>query len=67
MPSSDDHELLIRLKQTIDEYSGSTEVVLVVGPDESKQAIRLPLRIEASEDVLNSLDKLVGPGKVKLS
>lgn len=63
--STEDTSTLMSLKQAIDDQRGETEVVLVLGPDTSKQIIRLPIRVEA-EAVLPNLSELVGADNVKL-
>jgi DNA polymerase III subunit alpha len=62
---SDDTETLMTLKSTIDSKKGDTEVVLVVGPESSKQIIRLPMRVHADE-AMNDLSELVGAENIKL-
>lgn len=64
MQEDDDHERLQSLKVTLDQHKGDTEVVLVLGSD--KQIIRLPMRIDATEPALTSLNAVVGVGNVKL-
>lgn len=61
------HDLLMQLKRTIDEHNGNTEVVLVVGPELSKQVIKLPAGINPNESALGSLRDLVGPEMVKIT
>jgi DNA polymerase-3 subunit alpha len=63
---SDDQLTLISLKEMIDKYKGETEVVLVVGPDNTKQIIRLPMRISSNDESLSRLNELVGADNVKL-
>lgn len=63
---SDDNNMLLSLRQTINAHQGETEVVLVVGATETKQIIRLPLRIETNEQSLVSLGELVGAENIKL-
>lgn len=63
---SQDQATLLSLKQTIDKHKGETEVVLVVGPEETKQVIRLPMRVTADEQSLGLLGQLVGQENVKL-
>jgi len=41
--------------------------VLVVGPEETKQAIKLPNKIANKKPVFESLEVLVGPENIKLS
>lgn len=61
----DNTDTLMTLKATIDQQLGDTEVVLVVGPEATKQIIRLPTRVDA-EGVLSELSALVGAENVKL-
>lgn len=65
MEESDDTDKLMTLKSAIDSKQGETEVVLVVGPEATKQIIRLPMRVHA-EDVLPQLTQLVGAKNVRL-
>ncbi len=67
LSSSDDQELLMDLKRTIDMYHGSTDVVLVLGDDRSKKAIKLPSGIEISSDGPKLLSQLIGSENVVLS
>jgi DNA polymerase-3 subunit alpha len=60
------NEVLMELKKTIDENQGSTDVVLVLGPDASKQAIKLPTGMANSEPALSRLQQLVGHENVKV-
>lgn len=62
--SGDEHKLL-SLKKTIDDHSGATEVVLVLGQDTTKQAIKLPGGIERDSDGVAELQKLVGVENIK--
>jgi DNA polymerase-3 subunit alpha len=62
---SDDHQTLTTLRQTIDAHQGDTEVVLVVGPPATKQVIRLPMKVSASDDSLSVFGELVGRENVK--
>ncbi len=66
MEKSDNQDVLLSLKQTIDSYKGETEVVLVLGPSEQKQAIKLPIRIAAHDESLSLIGALVGTENVKL-
>lgn len=61
---SSDQKLLLDLKTTIDENSGETEVVLVLGPTSSKQIIKLPGKLEPTAKTVNKLKKIVGEDKV---
>jgi DNA polymerase-3 subunit alpha len=61
----DNHEALIALKETCGEFVGNTDIVLVLGADK-KSAIKLPFRVDASDDLLGSLVKLLGEDCVVL-
>lgn len=63
---SQNHELLRKLKAALDASPGPTEVVLVLGPSESKQIIKLPMGIQKDRALLNTLQKLAGTDNVKL-
>lgn len=60
---SQDHKLLVRLKQTIDDTPGDYEVVLVIGP--AKQPIRLPSRMSNTPEAISLLGELVGHENVR--
>ena len=64
--SSNDEKTLLSLKQTIDENRGSTEVVLVLGEQERKQAIKLPVGFDRESSALEQLEALVGADNLKL-
>jgi len=63
---SEDQDMLMSLKSTIDSKKGDTEVVLVLGPNESKQIIKLPMRASEDQETLFSIGQLVGAANVKL-
>jgi DNA polymerase-3 subunit alpha len=63
---SDDHDMLQSLKMTIDAQRGESEVVLVLGPDTAKQAIKLPTRMSSDTAALARLQALVGTANVVL-
>ena len=58
--------MLARLKLTIDEAQGDSEVVLVLGPDAAKQAVKLPTRMSSDIAALERLQSLVGVSNVVL-
>jgi DNA polymerase-3 subunit alpha len=66
LEDSDNQELLISLKETIDLHNGDTEVVLVLGPASGKQIVKLPSRVNRDTDILAQLEELVGPANVKI-
>jgi len=59
-------KLLMSLKQAIDENTGDTEVVLVLGTPESKQIIKLPMKMKAEDSALEKLRELAGSANIKL-
>jgi DNA polymerase III subunit alpha len=63
---SDDHQTLLDLRQAIDAHKGEAEVVLVIGPEATKQVIRLPMRVQPDESILASFGSLVGADNVKV-
>ena len=65
--NSGDQQLLMQLKSVIDQNSGDTEVVLVLGENDGRQIIKLPMRIGHTEAVHASLVNLVGESNIKLS
>ncbi len=66
LDDSSNQELLLALKQAIDEQHGTTEVVLVLGPASDKQIIKLPVGITVDEVALGKLGGLVGAENIKL-
>ncbi len=60
LANSQDEDKLMSLKKTIDSHKGNTEVVLVLGADASKQAIKLPGGIDPGSKGLDQLKDLVG-------
>lgn len=64
---SDDTATLNDLKSLLDASQGENEVVLVLGPDDAKQPIRLPGKVTTNADLLNGLKELVGAENVVLS
>jgi DNA polymerase-3 subunit alpha len=65
LESSNDQQLLLSLKQTLDTYHGDTDVVLVLGNDERRQAIKLPGGVNSNEGLVH-LSALVGADNVTM-
>jgi DNA polymerase III subunit alpha len=63
---SDDQQMLLTLRETIDTHKGDTEVVLVLGSLSQKQIIRLPVRIKVTDICIDALSGLVGTDNVKI-
>lgn len=60
LADTSNEKTLLKLKQTIDSNQGNTEVVLVLGEAEHKQAIKLPGGIDRESDGVSQLKALVG-------
>ena len=60
-----DHDGLLKMKQSLNEYPGESDIVLVLGTD-TKSAIKLPFKITPSETLLKSLTELYGEAAVVL-
>jgi DNA polymerase-3 subunit alpha len=58
--SAEDSSILLNLKETIDNHRGSTEVILVLGNSNDKQAIKLPQGIDSDSAGFNKLQEIVG-------
>ncbi len=63
---TNDQQVLLSLKSTIDDYKGETEVVLVLGEAAKKQAIKLPGGIDRHGAGLAKLQTLIGPENLVL-
>lgn len=66
LETSDNETLLRSLKQTIDDYCGDTQVVLVLGDETRKQAIKLPSGININSRGPERLKQLMGGDNVVL-
>ncbi len=56
----DDHTALHALRQVCREFDGNSDIVLVLGEDDKKSAIKLPFRVDASDEFIGRLVKLLG-------
>lgn len=61
----DDHDALVALKQTCGEFAGNTDIVLVLGA-EKKSAIKLPFKVDGSDELVGELVKQLGEDCVVL-
>jgi len=61
----DDHEALLALKQVSGRYVGVVDIILVLG-ETKKSAIKLPFRIEPSDELVGELVKILGEDSVVL-
>ena len=64
--STKDQALLTSLKQMLDDYRGSTEVVLVLGDEINRQAIKLPAGLDRHSEGMFKLRELVGAENLKI-
>ncbi|HET9174534.1 MAG TPA: DNA polymerase III subunit alpha, partial [Candidatus Saccharimonadales bacterium] len=64
--SSQDHNVLMTLKETIDSHKGTTEVILVLGDASAKQAIKLPTGVNNDKEAIARLTALVGSDNIKI-
>lgn len=60
LENSSDQPLLMSLKDKLDSFRGDTEVVIVTGQSEAKQAIKLPQTISINEESLRALAAIFG-------
>lgn len=61
----EDHDTLLRLKQTCGNHAGTTDIVLVLG-EEKKSAIKLPFRVDGSDELVGALVRQLGEDCVVL-
>jgi DNA polymerase-3 subunit alpha len=59
----DDHDSLLSLKKICSNYSGESDIVLVLGA-EKKSAIKLPFGVNLSKELISELNKILGNDKV---
>jgi len=60
-----DEDSLFQLKQTCNDFPGTTDIVLVLG-EEKKSAIKLPFRVDGSDALVGRLVKILGEDAVVL-
>jgi DNA polymerase-3 subunit alpha len=64
LQDSGDQPLLMALKEKLESHKGDTEVVLVTGASNSKQAIKLPQTVNINETSLRDLAAVFGPRNI---
>lgn len=63
-----DTRALNNIKEVINNYPGSTPVIIVIGENEAKQAIKLPAGINMEDqDSINNLSNLVGSSNLRIA
>lgn len=65
LPDTSDQIKLTSLKTLIDQRTGVTPVVLVVGDDDSKKVIKLPTSVDPDDTLLKGLAEVFGESSVK--
>ncbi len=60
----DNHEALLAMKKACNFHPGQQDIIMVLGP--KKSAIRLPFRVEADEELIGKLVKILGEDCVAL-
>lgn len=63
---AEDTELLTAIRKLADIYLGVQDVVLVLKEGEEKRPLKMPFRVEASEELILKLKELVGEERVKV-
>lgn len=66
LQNTDDEQKLSELKKIIDIYPGDIEIVLVVGPDNDRQIIKIPSKINPSQSLMAELGTIFGRDTIKL-
>lgn len=61
----DDQASLISIKQVCSNYPGLNDIVLVLGPDK-QSAIKMPFRVDVSDELVGGLVKILGEDAVIL-
>lgn len=59
----DDHDALLMLKQVCSQFIGMIDIVLVLG-EGKKSAIKLPFRVDATDELVGALVKILGEDAV---
>ena len=62
----DDHTTLLELKKCLNNFPGDCEIVLVLGENEKKSALRLPFRVDPHDDLKTQIAALYGADCVVL-
>ena len=61
----DNQAALMQIKQTCNDFPGINEIVLVLGEDK-KSAIKMPFRVDTSDELIGRLVKILGEDAVVL-
>jgi DNA polymerase III subunit alpha len=64
LENSDNQPMLVSLREKLDVYRGEVEVVLVAGPKDSRQIIKLPQTINVNEESMRDIALIFGPTNV---
>ena len=61
-----DNAKLIELKEIVSLHKGDSEVILVLGKESKKQAMKLPFKINITDEVVEQLKHLVGEENIAI-
>ena len=64
--NANDTETLTAIRRLADIYLGMQEVVLVVKDGEEKKPLKMPFKVEISDELIGKLCELLGEDKVKV-
>jgi hypothetical protein len=59
-----DSERLIALKNVSVDHPGSDEVILVLGQDDAKTALRMPFTVKVADELISKLRDIFDPASV---
>ena len=63
----DNTEILTSIRHLADAHSGLQEVVLVLKDGDEKHPLKMPFKVDVSDNLIQKLQNLVGKANVKLS
>ena len=66
LSDGNDTDRLIKIKQNATKFPGATPVVLVMGADENKKALRMPFSVDENTAIIDLLQELLGAESVAL-
>lgn len=61
-----DNTKLIELKEIMSSFKGDSEVILVLGKEAKKQAMKLPFKVDIADNAIGQLKQLVGEDNVAI-
>ncbi len=67
LENTSNNDLLTSIKQVLTEKIGNTDVILVMGEESKKQAVKLPFKTKVDPNLIKILSNMIGEEQVKLS